>query len=98
MAELSNDRGGKDLLGQCRGPEPFMVSGMRSQFSLAITLALQHLFGAHHPHRLRVVDGEWQTFGIPELDLVGLMIALLGEVRIRRPRRKQAHRRLIQIP
>jgi hypothetical protein len=57
-----------------------MVGGMRSPFSLVVTSAVEHLFGAHHPHGFRVIDREGQAFGIPELDPVGLMLALLGEM------------------
>src|ERR1700738_4958932 len=81
VPELADDRSGKGLLGQSGDPEPFVISGMRSQLSLAITLAVKHLFGSHHPHRFRVIDREWQPFGIPELNPVCLMVALFGEVR-----------------
>ena len=74
-----------------------MVGGMGSQFAFAVTVAIEHFFRAHHPHRFGVVDGEGQTFGIPELNLVCLMVAPLHKTEIRWSRCKQAHRRLIQI-
>src|SRR5260370_40832232 len=97
VPELSNDRGGKGLLGQSGDAEPFVIGRMPSQFSLAVTIAIEHLFGAHHAYWFRVVDREGQTFGIPELNPVGLVVALLSKTDIRRSRRKQTHRRLIQI-
>ncbi len=98
VPQLVNDPGGKGLLRERGDPKPLLISGLQSAFPLAVAVALQHLFGAHHPHRSRMVDGKRQAFGIPKLDLVGPMVALLGEGQVWRPLRKQAHRRLIQIP
>src|SRR5713101_6741300 len=97
VPQLADNRSGKYLLGQRGDPKPFVVGGMRSQFSFAVTIASEYLLGAHHPYRFGVVDGEGQTFGIPELNLVCLMVALLGKTDIRWSRGKQAQRRLIQI-
>jgi len=65
-------------------PQPFMIGGMGSQFPLAISVSFQHLFGTNDAHWFRVFDGEWQSFGVPELDVIGLVIALLSEGLIRR--------------
>src|SRR5437660_8760582 len=97
VPQLADSRSGKYLLGERGDPKPFVVGGMRSQFSFAVTIAIEHLFGAHHPYRFGFIDGERQTIGIPELNPVCFVVALLGEVRIWRPSRKQPHRRLIQI-
>src|SRR5438128_2423170 len=97
VPQLADHWSGKYLLGQRGDPKPFVVGGMRSPFSFAVTTAIEHLFGAHHPYRFRVIDREGQAFGIPELDPIGLMVALLGKADIRRSRCKQACRRLIQI-
>jgi hypothetical protein len=79
VPQLADNRSGKYLLGQRGDPKPFVVGGVRSQFSFAVTIAIEHLFGAHYPHRFGVVDREGQTFGIPELNSVCLMVALLGK-------------------
>ena len=96
VPQLADKRSGKYLLGQSGDPESFVVGGMRNPFSFAVAIAIEHLFGARHPHRFGVVDGEGQTFGIPELNLLCLMVAPL-RTEIRWSRCKQAHRRLIQI-
>src|SRR5438477_11980502 len=96
VPQLADDPSGKGMLGQSGYPEPFVVGGMRGQFSFAVTVAIEHFFRANDPHRFGVVDGEGQTCGIPELNLVTLMVSLLRKTEIRRSRRKQAHRRLIQ--
>src|ERR1700683_770625 len=67
VSQLADNRSGKYLFGQGGEPKPFVVGGVRRQFSFAVTIAIQHLFGADHPHRFGVVDREGQTFGIPEL-------------------------------
>ena len=74
-----------------------MIGGMGSQFPLAISVSFQHLLGTNDAHWFRVFDGEWQSFGVPELDVIGLVIALLSEGLIRRPACKQTDRRLIQL-
>lgn len=62
VPQLTNHGSGKSLLGQSGDPKPFVIGGMRAVFSLTVALALQYLFGAHHPHRIGMVDGEWQAF------------------------------------
>src|SRR6516162_2011865 len=100
VAEAADDGSGKGLGGQRGDPKPFLIGLLRGQFSLPIAAALQHLFRADHADRLRVIGRQRQGFGIPgipKLDAVGLVIALLGQAYVRRAMRKQAHRRLIQI-
>src|SRR5947208_15923120 len=38
VPQLADDPSGKGLLGQSGDPEPFVVGGMRSQFSFAVTI------------------------------------------------------------
>ena len=57
VAEAADDRSGKGLGGQRGDPKPFVISLMRGQFSLPIVVSFQHLFGADHPHGLRVDRG-----------------------------------------
>ena len=100
VPEAADDRRGKGLGGQSGDPKPFLMGLLRGQFSPPIAVALQHLFGADHADRLRVVEGQGQGFGIPgipKLDAVGFVIALLRQADVRWAMRKQTYRGLIQI-
>jgi hypothetical protein len=61
-----------------------VVGGMSGAFPSTITLTLEHLFGSHNAHWIGIIESERQTFGIPELNLVGLVILLLREGRVGR--------------
>ena len=100
VAEAADDRSGEGLGGQRGDPEPLVIGLLPGQFSPPIAVALQHLFGADHPHRRRVVEGQGQGFGIPsipKLDVVGLGIALLRPAEVRGAMREQTYRRLRPI-
>ncbi len=59
---------------RCRGkhfgiergdPEPFMFGGCRREFSPAVMILCQRLFGTYDANRERIVHGKRQSIGIP---------------------------------
>lgn len=53
VPQLADNRSGKYLLGQRGAPKPFVVGGVRSQFSFAVTIASAARQGRRNPKGAR---------------------------------------------
>ena len=74
MSEAADKRGRKGALVQGGEPQPFVLGSARLQFSLTIMILREGFLGTQDADQLWVVNREGKSFGIPELDLIGLAL------------------------
>ncbi|PYT32547.1 MAG: hypothetical protein DMG57_01430 [Acidobacteria bacterium] len=74
-----------------------MLGGFGLQFTGAVMILCEFLFGSHSPYGLQMIGGERESLRIPKLERIVLAVALLGTDRVGGAAREQSHSGSIQI-